>query len=61
MVVLLTGFMLDEGATMMALIVIAIATVMIVTPPLQKRIAARQAARQAGTRTDAGRTREEQG
>jgi H+/Cl- antiporter ClcA len=46
MVVLLTGFMLDEGATMMALIVLAIATVMIVTPPLQKRIAARQAARQ---------------
>ena len=43
MVVLLTGFMLDEGATMMALIVLAIATVMIVTPPLQKRIAARQA------------------
>jgi H+/Cl- antiporter ClcA len=52
MVVLLTGFMLDEGATMMALIVIAIATVMIVTPPLQKRIAARQAVRQAGTRAD---------
>ena len=47
MVVLLTGFMLDEGATMMALIVLAIATVMIVTPPLQKRIAARQATRQA--------------
>jgi H+/Cl- antiporter ClcA len=47
MVVLLTGFMLDEGASMMALIVIAIATVMIVTPPLQQRIAARQAARQA--------------
>jgi H+/Cl- antiporter ClcA len=47
MVVLLTGFMLDEGATMMALIVIAIATVMIVTPPLQKRISARQAARKA--------------
>jgi len=45
MVVLLTGFMLDEGATMMALIVIAIATVMIVTPPLQKRLAARQAAK----------------
>jgi H+/Cl- antiporter ClcA len=45
MVVLLTGFMLDEGATMMALIVLAIATVMIVTPPLQKRIAARQARR----------------
>jgi H+/Cl- antiporter ClcA len=47
MVVLLTGFMLDEGATMMALIVIAIATVMIVTPPLQKRIAARQAHKSA--------------
>jgi H+/Cl- antiporter ClcA len=47
MVVLLTGFMLDEGATMLALIVLAIATVMIVMPPLQKRIAARQAARQA--------------
>ena len=36
MVVLLTGFMLDEGTTMVALIVLAIATVMIVTPPLQK-------------------------
>jgi H+/Cl- antiporter ClcA len=47
MVVLLTGFMLDEGATMLALIVLAIATVMIVMPPLQRRIAARQAARQA--------------
>jgi H+/Cl- antiporter ClcA len=45
MVVLLTGFMLDEGATMMALIVLAIATVMIVTPPLQKRMAARRAGR----------------
>ena len=48
MVVLLTGFMLDEGATMMALIVLAIATVMIVTPPLQRRIAARQAGKDAG-------------
>jgi H+/Cl- antiporter ClcA len=45
MVVLLTGFMLDEGATMMALIVLSIATVMIATPPLQKRLSARQAAR----------------
>ena len=53
MVVLLTGFMLDEGATMMALIVLAIATVMIVTPPLQKRIAARQARKGART-TQAG-------
>ena len=48
MVVLLTGFMLDAGPTMMALIVLAIATVMIVTPPLQKRIAARQARSSAG-------------
>jgi H+/Cl- antiporter ClcA len=47
MVVLLTGFMLDEGATMMAHIVLAVATVMIVMPPLQKRIAVRQAAREA--------------
>jgi H+/Cl- antiporter ClcA len=52
MVVLLTAFLLDEGATMMALIVIAIATVMIVTPLLQKRIAARQAARTAARTAD---------
>ena len=43
MVVLLTGFMLDAGPTMVALIVLAIATVMIVTPPLQRLLAARQA------------------
>jgi H+/Cl- antiporter ClcA len=54
MVVLLTGFMLDEGATMMALIVLAIATVMIVMPPLQKRIAARQARRVGSGRPQAG-------
>ena len=36
MVVLLTGFMLDDGPTMVALIVLAIATVMIVTPPVQR-------------------------
>ena len=47
MVVLLTGFMLDAGTTMVALIVVAIATVMIVMPPLQRRIAARQAERGA--------------
>ena len=47
MVVLLTGFMLDAGPTMVALIVLAIATVMIVTPPVQKLIAARQAERGA--------------
>jgi len=47
MVVLLTGFMLDAGPTMVALIVLAIATVMIVTPPVQKLMAARQAGRAA--------------
>ena len=47
MVVLLTGFMLDAGPTMVALIVLAIATVMIVTPPLQKLMAERQAKRGA--------------
>jgi H+/Cl- antiporter ClcA len=48
MVVLLTGFMLDAGPTMVALIVLAIATVMIVTPPLQQLMARRQ----AGGQTD---------
>jgi H+/Cl- antiporter ClcA len=48
MVVLLTGFMLDAGPTMVALIVLAVATVMIVAPELQRRIAARQAAKAAG-------------
>ena len=47
MVVLLTGFMLDEGATMTALIVLAVAVVMIVMPPLQKLMAARQARKNA--------------
>ena len=47
MVVLLTGFMLDEGTTMVALIVLAVATVMIVTPPLQKLMAERQAGKKA--------------
>ena len=45
MVVLLVGFMLDEGGTMIALVVLAVATVMIVTPPIQKIMAARQVAR----------------
>ena len=48
MVVLLTGFMLDAGPTMVALIVLAIATVMIVTPPLQQLIARRQAGSKTG-------------
>jgi hypothetical protein len=43
MVVLLTGFMLAADATLLALIVVALATVMIVMPPLQRRMAARQA------------------
>jgi hypothetical protein len=47
MVVLLTGFMLAANATLTALIVLALATVMIAAPPLQRRIAARQAARAA--------------
>ena len=45
MVVLLTGFMLDAGPTMVALIVLAVATVMIAAPQVQRLIAARQAAR----------------
>jgi hypothetical protein len=40
--------MLDAGPTMVALIVLAIATVMIVTPPVQKLMAARQAKRGGG-------------
>jgi H+/Cl- antiporter ClcA len=47
MVVLLTGFMLDEGTTMVALIVLAVATVMIVMPPLQRLMAERQTAKKA--------------
>jgi len=47
MVVLLTAFMLDAKPDLIALIVLAVATVMIAMPPLQQRIAARQAARKA--------------
>jgi H+/Cl- antiporter ClcA len=54
MVVLLTGFMLAADATLVALIVLALATVMIVTPPLQRRMAQRQAARTAGAGQDQG-------
>ena len=54
MVVLLTSFMLDAGPTMVALIVLAIATVMVAMPPLQQRIAARQ----ANARPDAGEPHE---
>ena len=53
MVVLLVGFMLDEGATMVALVVLAVATVMIVTPPIQKIMATRQAQRAAAHDTSA--------
>jgi chloride channel protein, CIC family len=45
MVVLLTSFMLDASLDLVALIVLAVATVMIATPPLQQRIASRRAGR----------------
>ena len=56
MVVLLTGFMLAADGTLVALIVLALATVMIVTPPLQRRMAQRQAARTTGRGDAAGTT-----
>lgn len=48
MVVLLTAFMLDAKPDLIALIVLAVATVMIAMPPLQQRMAARQARKGAG-------------
>jgi H+/Cl- antiporter ClcA len=45
MVVLLTSFMLDADATLIALIVLAVATVMIALPVVQQRMSARQARR----------------
>ena len=48
MVVLLTAFMLDAGATLVALIVLAVATVMIALPLAQRRMSARQAQRGTG-------------
>ena len=48
MVVLLTAFMLDAKPDLLALIVLAVATVMIAMPPLQQRMAARQAHREDG-------------
>ena len=48
MVVLLTAFMLDAKPDLLALIVLAVATVMIAMPPLQQRMAARQAKKEAG-------------
>jgi len=47
MVVLLTAFMLDAKPDLIAMIVLAVATVMIAMPPLQQRMAARQAAKKA--------------
>ena len=47
MVVLLTAFMLDAKPDLIALIVLAVATVMVAMPPLQQRMAARQAAKKA--------------
>jgi len=43
MVVLLTAFMLDASPDLIALIVLAVATVMIAAPPLQRLMAERQA------------------
>jgi H+/Cl- antiporter ClcA len=54
MVVLLTGFMLAANSTLTALIVLALATVMIAAPPLQRRMQARQAARAAAKGPAAG-------
>jgi H+/Cl- antiporter ClcA len=45
MVVLLTAFMLAADATLIALIVLAVATVMIVLPLVQRRVSARQSTR----------------
>jgi H+/Cl- antiporter ClcA len=45
MVILLNGFMLAADETLLALIVVALAVAMIVMPPLEGRMAARQAAR----------------
>jgi H+/Cl- antiporter ClcA len=47
MVVLLTAFMLDAGTTLTALIVLAVSTVMIAMPPLQRRMTTRQERRAA--------------
>ena len=54
MVVLLTGFMLAANATLVALIVLSLATVMIAAPPLQRRMAARQAAHSEAHAASAG-------
>ena len=47
MVVLLTAFMLDASTNLLALIVLAVATVMIAMPRAQRRMAARQARKNA--------------
>ncbi|HEY8199416.1 MAG TPA: chloride channel protein [Candidatus Limnocylindrales bacterium] len=49
MVILLTAFMLQAGVDLVALIVLAVATVLIVQPFLLDLIAARRAARSGGT------------
>jgi H+/Cl- antiporter ClcA len=51
MVVLLTAFMLNATPDLTALIILSVATAMIVTPQLQRLIAARQAERRAGRQT----------
>ena len=49
MVVLLTAFMLDASPDLIALIVLAVATVMIAAPPLQRLMAERQARKGAAS------------
>jgi H+/Cl- antiporter ClcA len=56
MVVLLTGFMLDGSTTLVALIVLAVATAMIALPPLQRRMT-RHAAKHPPTQPTAGGSR----
>jgi len=47
--VLLTAFMLDASPDLIALIVLAVATVMIAAPPLQRIMAERQARKGAAS------------
>lgn len=50
MVILVTAVMLQAGAELVALIVLAVATVLIVQPYILAAVASRQAARPGGSR-----------
>jgi H+/Cl- antiporter ClcA len=54
MVILLTGFMLDASIDLLALIVLAAAAVLIVSPLLQRLVASKSAAAQAQTGAERG-------